>query len=422
MRGILLLSVYMAFLYMGFHTPFILVMGYVWADIFTPQRIAYSIMPSIPVSMILGLCVFLSLFRLPKDPDIRLRAATLVTAMFGVWMTITLLWAAVPAAAMYKWDWAVKAVLFSCLIPFFLRSRMHIEAMLWTIVVAGIAHCIPFGVKVLVSGGGYGKPLGLIMYNAGLGEGSTLAMFAVFLIPMCLYLYKWQTLLPEGKWVKPMLIFFIIMALLTAVGTYARTGLVCIGVLGMLLILRSRHKVAYLVIVGVAGFLLSLITSDEWAGRMGTIGDDTEGSAMARVAVWFWTLEYVATHPLGGSFDVYRISQTALRLSDGSVIMETGRAFHSIYFEILGETGIPGMAMYLTIVLLTRNAFARIARRKSAPEDAWINDAARYLLFSLYILMAGGAFVAVGFQPYFYYLAALSVGLININGKLQKAA
>ncbi|RJP64837.1 MAG: putative O-glycosylation ligase, exosortase A system-associated [Comamonadaceae bacterium] len=422
MRGILLMSVFLAILAMGFQAPFILVLGYVWVDIFTPQHIAYSIIRSVPVSLILGLCVFLSLFRMPKDEDIRLRAATVITAMFGVWMTMTLMWAEVPDAAMRKWDWAVKAVLFSCLIPYFLRSRTHIEAMLWTLVVSGIAHCIPFGIKVLVSGGGYGKPLGLIMGNAGLGEGSTLAMFAVMLVPMCLYLYKWQTLLPDAKWVRPMLIFFIVMALLTAIGTYARTGLISIGVLGLLLILRSRHKVAYLVIVLVAGFLLSLITSDEWAGRMGTIGDDTENSAMGRVAVWFWTLEYIATHPLGGSFEVYRINQTALELSDGSVLMVAGKAFHSIYFEVLGETGIPGIVMYLLIVLLTRNAFARVASMKTGPDDVWINDAARYLLFTLYIFLVGGAFIGIGFQSYFYYLAALAVGILNISGKLLRTA
>lgn len=420
MRGIFLLSIYMAIIALGFNASFIFVLGYVWVDIFTPQHIAFSILSSIPVSLILGLCVFISFFRLPKDEWVKARAITWITLLFGLWMTATLFWAEVPGPALGKWDWAFKSVMFSSLVPFFLRSRVHIEAMLWTIVVSGIAHCIPFGIKVLLSGGGYGKPLGLIMGNSGYGEGSTLALISICLIPMCLYLYKNQTLVPNVRLAKVMLAGFIALALLTSIGTYARTGLISIGVLGLLLIMRSKAKLTYLAIVVVAGGLISLITSDAWLGRMGTIGDDSEDSAMGRVAVWQWTANYVLSHPMGGSFEVYRINETKLVLGDGSVLSVAGKAFHSIYFEILGETGIPGIVMYLSIVLLARSSFARIVKRAATGEDAWITEASRYLLFTLYVFLVGGAFIGIGFQSFFYYVAALSVAMLNLSDRMQK--
>jgi putative inorganic carbon (hco3(-)) transporter len=421
MRSLYLTLIYMAILALGIQSSFLFVMGYVWVDIFTPQLLAYSILPSVPVSMILGICVFISFFLLPKDVHVPLRDVTILVGIFGIWMTMTLLWAAVPAAPHDKWNWAIKNILISCLIPFFLRRRHHIEAFVWTLVLSGIAHCLPFGAKVLLSGGGYGMPLGLVSANYGYGEGSTLAMFAISLIPMCMYLYKWQTLIPYPRLTRWMLIVFMVMALLTSVGTYARTGLVSIGVLGLLLILRSKNKVRYLVVLSVAALIVMGVASDQWMGRMSTIGDGTEGSAMGRVAVWMWTLNYVSTHPFGGSFDVFRINEMTMTLADGSLLAVEAKAFHSIYFEILGETGIPGFLLFLAIVLRVRGYFLKAKKAVLKPNDAWLNDAGMYLLFTLYVYLAGGAFIGVGFQSYFYYLAALSVALWNLRNRLQSA-
>lgn len=414
------MSVYMVILAMGFQASFIFVLGYVWVDIFTPQEIAFSLISSVPVSMILGLCVFVGFFRLPKDPFVRPRAVTWITLFFGVWLTLTLMWAAVPDAALVKWDRAFKCVMFSALVPFFLRTRVHVEAMLWTLVVSGIAHCIPFGLKVLLSGGGYGRPLGLILSNHGMGEGSTLALIAVCLVPMCLYLYKHQTLVPYPRLTKLMLGGFIALAVLTAIGTYARTGLVALGLLSLLLIMRSKSKFTYLVLVSLGAAVVAGIASDEWMGRMNTIGDNTENSAMGRVGVWLWTLDYVAAHPWGGSFDVYRINTSKLLLADGSTLDVAGKAFHSVYFEVLGETGVPGFICFMLLVLCTRNAFARVSRLPVGPEDVWIQDVSRYLLFTLYIFLAGGTFVGIGFQSFFYYLVALGMALANLSDRMQK--
>ncbi|EER61912.1 O-antigen polymerase [Acidovorax delafieldii 2AN] len=154
MRSLFLTVVYLLIIALGFQASYVWMLGYVWVDIFTPQLVAYSLLPSIPVSMILAVFVLFGLLRLPKDPDVVARSVTVLTVLLGAWMSLTLLWAEVPDAAFAKWNWAIKSVLFSCCVPYFLRNRIHIEAFLWTLVLSGIAHCLPFGAKVLISGGG----------------------------------------------------------------------------------------------------------------------------------------------------------------------------------------------------------------------------------------------------------------------------
>jgi probable O-glycosylation ligase (exosortase A-associated) len=332
-------------------------------------------------------------------------------------MTVTLLWAEVPDSAFIKWNWAVKGILFSCLIPLFLRNRVHVEAFIWTVVLSGMAHCLTFGAKVLLSGGGYGAELGLVQISYGYGEGSTLGMFSVALIPMCLYLYHHQTLMPFQKLTKFILVICMVAAILTSVGTYSRTGLVSLVVLGLLLFLTTKRKFSYAILITAAIFMVSLVTGDVWMDRMSTIGDGTEGSAMGRVAVWHWTLDYIKTHPLGGSFDVFRINEFTYVTDEGYAISIKGKAFHSIYFEILGELGIPGIILFFLILFLTWRGYQTLKNAIVEPDKIWIKDLSSCLLLSLAVYLAGGAFIGIGFQSFFFYVVALSVTLINVYHK-----
>jgi probable O-glycosylation ligase (exosortase A-associated) len=419
MRSFFLIAVYLAILSLGFQSSFIFVLGYVWVDIFTPQLVAYTLLPSVPVSLIMAFCVFVSLFLLPKDQFVTLRVPTVLTLLFAIWMTATLIWAEVPDAAYAKWNWAIKNVLFSCMIPFFIRSRVQFEAFIWTVVLSGMAHCLTFGAKVVISGGGYGRPLGLIEANSGYGEGSTLAMFSICLIPLILYLYKWQTLIPYPKATKWMLIGFIVAALLTSLGTYARTGLISIAVLSSLLILQSRHKVYYFFGAVVLAAVLSIFVSDDWVLRMSTIGDGADQSAMGRVAVWLWTLDYVALNPLGGSFDTYRINQSSLSLEDGTSLVIAAKASHSIYFEILAELGFLGILLFASLVFVTLKYLREVRRTQLSSQQKWFSDTGIYLRFSLLVYLVGGLFIGIAFQPYLYYVVALAVALNNLAQRLK---
>ena len=68
------------------------------------------------------------------------------------------------------------------------------------------------------------------------------------------------------------------------------------------------------------------------------------------MAVWEWTLDYVKANPLGGGFDSYRANsftyEMPVRTGTGNTtaveyveVTDKARAFHSAYFELLGEQG-----------------------------------------------------------------------------------
>jgi O-antigen ligase len=214
---------------------------------------------------------------------------------------------------------------------------------------------------------------------------------------------------------------FVVFLLLTAIGTYARTALVCLAVLATCFVYYGKRRLLSVLLVIILAAIAYPFIDSGWLERMSSINDDSETSAMGRVAVWKWVMEYVATHPWGGSFDMYRINTYAMELPDGSVLQVAGKAFHSIYFEMLGEGGVPGFLMYAALIALTLFSFMRHGKVLAATGESWLGDAGRYLLICTLVFLAGGAFIGVAFQSYFYYLAALSAAYTNLGTKYARA-
>ena len=89
-----------------------------------------------------------------------------------------------------------------------------------------------------------------------------------------------------------------------------------------------------------------------------------------------------------------------------------GHAFHSIYFEVLGEHGWIGLSIFLALIANTLISLRRVMRRtRDSPELAWCDDLARALFCAVMVILACGAFIGIAFQPILWYLFALATCL-----------
>ncbi len=416
MRSIYLLLVYLAILGIGASAPFVLTLGYVWLDIFRPQSVAYSLLNGgVPIAMIMGAAALGGYFVLDRRSPPRFSAVTLLTLALAIWVTLTCLWAEVPEQAWIKWDWAFKTIVFSAFIPFVIRSRIQIEAFLLVFLFSLSANVVPFGFKTLLSGGGYGHQLGLVNANNGLGEGATLATVCLMSIPIVLAIRKHSLIIPYNKFTNLAYLGFAALAILTAIGTYERTGLVGLFVLAITLWITSRSKILIGGMCAVVALLIVYETSDAWNTRMATITAGAEENSIGvRLAVWKWTYNYALDHPFGGGFNAYWIQYSELP-SDNSptgVTVVAHRAYHSIYFEVLGEEGWLGLGLFLSIVGLSYLSLWGVIRRcRDNPQLQWCGDLAKGVLGALTIMMTCGAFIGIAFQPFIWYAIATSMSL-----------
>lgn len=171
--------------------------------------------------------------------------------------------------------------------------------------------------------------------------------------------------------------------------------------------------------------------------RMSTIENhQSDQSASTRVAVWMWTLDYVKDHPFGGGFDAYRsnrllIPTIAAEGSGNNVTLKTtyhvdqSRAYHSAYFEMLGEQGYAGLLLWAWIQLLGVWQMERLRRRwldRTDPGQAWIAALATALQLSQLVYFLGAVFVGIAYQPVMFMIIGLQCGLWSYCRRIDAPA
>jgi len=424
-RDLVFIAFLGAFFLGGFRKPFLFVLVYVYIDIVSPQRLTYYLLNSVPISMIaVGLCV--TAWALADDKrDTRFGPRQLLILLLLLYCWLTTRAADFPVEALDKWGWVWKALAFAAFLPLTLRTRLRIESLLLIMILSASSIIIVGGIKTLASGGGYGSLNLMVDNNSGLYEGSTISTVAIAIIPLILWFTKYGTIFPPDWKVKGFCYALVFSCLLIPVGTSTRTGLLCIGLVAVLMLRDTKRKFLYLGLLGVMGFVAVPLLPSAFTDRMSTIKTyKADESASTRLAVWRWTWDYAKDHPLGGGFEMYRqnklrydtekVAGTASNATvEKTLTVDKARAFHSAYFEMLGEQGWPGLILWLAINLLgiVRMEVIRQRYRKAPPDQAWIAPLAGALQAGHIVYLLGAAFIAIAFQPFIYMLIGAQIGL-----------
>ena len=415
MQDLFLLLATVLFLAAGFTTPFVMTLGYLWVDIFTPQDVSESILSGQPIAFIFGACaVGVYLLRDRREMP-RLNPITVVQLLILVWITCTTQWAVAPGTAEWRYGVASKMCLFAAFLPYAIRSRVQIEAMVLVYVFAICGHLIPWGMKTFVTGGGYNQSLGLLRVNAALlAESSTVSGIAVAIVPLLLWASTWSILLPK-HWSRKYGIFAVIaVSLVGAIGTFARTALVAFAVGGAAMFLRSRRKVLFIVGAVVLGGVMFSVTSDRWLDRISTVQDyQSETSAAVRLLVWEWAWNFAQSHPFGGGFWAFVTNRIEIPgVNGGAPTIQFSRAYHNIYFGVLADQGYPGFVLYMSMIVAVLFALQRTRKLTRATEEhRWCADLAQALQITIVTMLATGMFVEIGWSPIVWYLFSMAVCL-----------
>lgn len=441
MRDLFFVAFLGAMFLLGLRRPFLLVLGYVYVDIVSPQNLSYYLLNSIPVSLIFflgavgGWLMFDRKQALTFGPR---QAAMLLLLLYCYFSTGN---ADFPLEAREKWDWVWKVLVFAIFLPMTITTRLRIEALATTMILSASSIIIAAGIKTAASGGGYGVLNLMSDSNTGLYESSTLACVAISLIPFILYLRRNSTIFPPDWRVSLFCGALCFACLLIPVGTEARTGLICIAALGVMMLRAVKRPFLYIFGALFLGLASIPFLPESFTKRMDTLNEvQADESASTRLAVWRWTLDYVEKHPFGGGFDSYRgnsfryEARTSSKFDPNApsyhepgttlVIVDEGRAFHSAYFEMLGEQGWLGLCIWLFIHLSGLLRMEVLFRRYKGrgPEDGhWIAGLATALQQANVIYLIGAAFIGVAFLSFAYMLIAMQIALDAYAGRFEKA-
>ena len=329
-----------------------------------------------------------------------------------------------------------KALLFAIFLPLTLTSRARIEGLGLVLLLSVATIVIATGLKVVLGGGGYGELNFFVDDNSGIYESSTLATVAIGLIPLVWWFVQHGTIFRPHWSVTAFAAGLTFACLLVPIGTEARTGLLCIAALAVLMLRYTKRRFMFIAGAAMLGLVALPFLPQSYYDRMATIAEPGgDESASTRVAVWKWTLDYVAERPMGGGFDAYRSNRFTyvmpVKKADGNTtsvtyqeVEDKARAYHSSVFEMLGEQGWPGLAMWLALHALGLWQMERIQRRwrkAEAEAERWIAPMAAALQMGAVIYLVGALFQGIAYQPVMLMLVGLQIGLATYCARIDSA-
>ena len=394
-----------------FVSPCMGVLVWVWTALLSPNELLYGFMASIQMNRIVAVVTILVILfnREKKDPYLDPLLALL--ALFALVATGSWATSIVPSDdgdGLYQKllkEVALTAAIASVMTT---RHRLHLLA---------LAACAGFGmigVKegliFLLTAGGH-KVEGL----QSVGDNNSLATALLMLTPFLYYLSRYT----EVRLIRIGLLAAMGLCLVTVVATYSRGGFVGLLVLGAFMVKNSRNRVSTLVLVALGGALIWGLAPESWFTRLNSINEaGTDSSFLGRVNAWKISTLIALDHPLlgGGPHAVQRFAVwfgympqiSAFDFIPTPPPDDFPRAAHSSYFEVLGDLGFTGLAVFLGILGVAFwqcRSIARMTRRH--PDLAWAGDLGRMMQISLVVYVVTTAALSMAYFEFFYVLLAM---------------
>jgi probable O-glycosylation ligase (exosortase A-associated) len=321
--------------------------------------------------------------------------------VFFLWMTLNSAIGVWPAQAWLHWDQTWRLMLLGLLVAATATNKVRIHAlvMVWTLSLAF------YGVKgggfTLMNGGTnhvIGPP------NSTIADNNQLALAILMSLPLANYL----RIHSGNMLVRRVILISMILCLVSVLGSYSRGAFVGLAGLVVVAWARSKKKWLYpLVATAVIVPALTLMPAGYY-DRMNSIQTaNSDSSFQGRVDAWGVAFGYARDHfPFGAGFDAPLLPQVFNHYAPGK---ET-HAAHSIFFQVLGDNGFMGLAIYLallSVAFYNSNTIRRLTRNR--PDFAWAYDLAGMLQLTLFVYCLGGAALSFAYYDGLW----VAVGLLS---------
>ena len=411
MRDLVFACIWAALLPLCVLSAFVGVLIWVWVALLSPNELLYSFMSGVPFNKIVAIVTILVVLfgRDKKQPYLDVTQALLV--LFAVSATISWLRAIVPgAAADDLYQKLIKDIILVFMITMVMtsRHRVHLLALV-TVVSLGFLG-VKEGLISLFTMGGH-----KIIGSGSIGDNNSLATALLMSIPITVYLARYSAV----RLIRVGLLVALGLCVVTVVMTFSRGGFIGMLILAVFFIKNSRKKLSSLFLVLIAAGLVYDLAPATWFQRLDTIRNvDNDGSFMGRVVAWKISWLLAMDHPYFGGgphavqnllvWDTYKPLLPSLDFIPTPPPDMYPHAAHSIYFEILGDTGFIGLALFLAAILsAVWNCWWIRRRAREHPSLTWAADLAGMVQVSLILYLVTGAALSMGYFELLYIMLAI---------------
>ena len=382
--------------------PYVGVLVWSWISYMNPHRLTWGFAYSFPFAMLVGVATLGAMFLSKDAKKFPVTACSGILIVYTLWISVGTLMAMVPDLAYEKWLKLIKILAITFVTMMLINTRRKVDLLVWVIAGSIAYFGVKGGVFTVLKGGQhriFGPPQSFI------GENNALALAEIMVIPLMRYI-QLQLTRPIYKWAMAGAMLMMVFAVL---GSYSRGAFIAMSVMLFAIWIKSRKR-ALLGVLGAVSVVAALaFMPAKYFERINTLQTyEEDASALGRIDAWLMAFNLAKAKPLfGGGFDVFESADIFMAYNPDA---ERARQAHSIYFEVLGEHGFVGLALFLALgFAAVRTCSSTIALAKREPDFTWARDLAAMIQVSLLGFAAGGAFLSLASFDLYYHLIAIAV-------------
>ena len=401
MRGILLSVLIFGMLPIILFRPDFGILVWAWLGFMNPHRLTWGAAYSFPFAQIVAITILLGMLLSDRWRFPPLTRETVLLATFVVWFQVTTLFAINQASAWLQWEKVLKIQAMVFVTMMVIRSQKQLRALVWVIVTSLAFYGVKGGVWTVLSGGEnrvYGPAGSFIEGNNEIGLALLMA------IPLMWYL---QTS-TRNRWVKISLVVTMVLCAIAVLGTHSRGAALGIVAMVLFLVAKSKRRLSLALLVVIVVPISLSIMPQKWFDRMDTMRNyEQDSSATGRLNAWQFAFNLALARPIvGGGFETFVPELFSIYAPEPSRSADA----HSIYFEVLGEHGFVGLALFLGLgISLWRACSWTIRRARDDPDLEEFEHLQRMVQVSLVAYAVSGAFLGLAYFDLFYNLIAIAV-------------
>lgn len=380
------------------HT-YIGVLAWSWIAYMNPHRLAWGFARDYPFALIVAVVTALSFLFNKEKKSFPQYGLTFVWFAFLGWMVITTIFSIYPDIASVQLIKVSKIQLFTLLTLLLMGNIERINKLIWVIVVSLSYFGIKGGIFTILHGGQFtvwGPPGTFIEGN------NELALAILMAIPLMNYL----RVVTKNKWIKRGLLVGMLLMGASALGSQSRGAMLAATAMLSMFWYKSKSKFVTGFLVVVVAVILVGFMPDSWHKRMDTVNTyEEDASSMGRINAWHAAFNLASDRFMGGGYDGINSREVFMLYAPFPLDYHDA---HSIYFEVLGDHGFVGLALFLLMGSMTwQTATSVISDTEKVEELSDINMLVRMLQVSLLAYATGGAFLGLAYFDLYYHLIVL---------------
>ena len=411
MRDLSFALIWLVLLPATFVAPYVGVELWIWIALLSPNELLYGAIAQIPFNKIIAIATLFMVVASREKKDFYVDKTTVILGLFAVVGSIS--WMTALSSTPITDDLylkLLKEIVLAITIMAVMTTRSRIHLTIFIVVISMGFTGVKEGLIYALTVGGH-KVLG----TGAVGDNNSLAAAILMIVPLEYYLYSYS----KVRLVRIGMVAALVLSVLAVVATGSRGGFLGLVVLGMFSIKNSRNKAAGILLVALLSGIIYFTAPDAWFNRVHTIDEaGSDGSFMGRVTAWKISWLIAMDRPLfGGGFHAVQqwpVWNAMVPRLDALSFIATPpldgypHAAHSVWFEVLGDLGFVGLAVFMAMLAMMVWDLRYIYRRtRRNPSMQWAGDLARMLQISLATYAVTASALSMGYFELVYMLVAI---------------